>query len=297
MLESYISKTLLPKDLKLVQIKRSVKKEYKVSSGFLYKVYFEQIEHKLKERKGVHWPEVLGIDEHFFSRSKGYREFVTMFTDLRKRKMFEVSLGRSNKDLIHQVDKIPGREKVKLISIDMSGTYKSFVKLMFPNAQIISDKFHVLRLLNPAIMSAGKKIVGHRQELKIRRRLLNSRVNLDYWMRADIDFYLKDKPELKELYQFKEKLFELYRMKGFNKAKLKLEKLIERMKVSKLEAIKKLGRTLNRWKNEVVNYFRHKLTNAFTEAMNNTGKLVQKQAYGYKSFVNYRLRLLSACFY
>ena len=37
------------------------------------------------------------------------------------------------------------------------------------------------------------------------------------------------------------------------------------------------------------------LTNAFTEQTNNRGKLVQKRAYGYKSFRNYRLRLLSAC--
>jgi transposase len=187
-----------------------------------------------------------------------------MFTDVRRKKMFEVSLGRSNKKLIEQVMKIPGRMDVKLVSIDMSGTYKSFVKLMFPNAKIVSDKFHVLRLFNPAIMTAGKKVHGHRQELKTRRKLLNSRVKLDYWLRSDIDFYLKEKPELKELYTFKEKLFELYRTKGHRRASLKLEKLIERMKASKLKAIKKLGRTLSRWQEEVSNYFKYRITNAFT---------------------------------
>lgn len=274
-----------------------VRNKLKVSSGLMYKVYFEQIEQKLKERKGLHWPEVLGIDEHFFSRKRGFRDFVTMFCDLKKKRVFEVALGRSNTELIKQMDKIPGRLKVKYVAIDMSGTYKSFVQKMFPNAKIISDKFHVLRLLNPAIMSAGKNIHGHRQELKTRRRLLMSRTNLDYWVRSEIDIYLKDKPELNELYRFKEKLFELYRTYGENKARSKLELLINQMKLSKLEAINKLGKTLNKWKEEVLFYFKYKLTNAFTEAMNNTGKLVQKQGYGYKSFVNYRLRLLSACFF
>ncbi|MBY0555409.1 transposase [bacterium] len=38
-------------------------------------------------------------------------------------------------------------------------------------------------------------------------------------------------------------------------------------------------------------------TNAFTERMNGTGKLVQRRAFGYKNFRNYRLRTLSACYF
>jgi len=176
-----------------------VRKDMRVSSGLMYQVYYEQISTKLNEFKGQKWPEILGIDEHFFSRSRGYREFVTMFTDLKKRRLFDVALGRSNKALLEQVQDIPGRFDVRVVSIDMSGTYRSLIKKLFPNAKIVSDKFHVLRLLNPAIMTAGKNIHGHRQELKTRRMLLRSRVKLDYFRRADIDHYLKDKPELNEL--------------------------------------------------------------------------------------------------
>lgn len=274
-----------------------VRKEFRVSSGLMYQVYYEQISTKLNEFKNQSWPKVLGIDEHFFSRSKGFREFVTMFTDLKKKRLFEVVLGRSNKSLLEQVKGIPGRENVRIVSIDMSGTYSSLVKKLFPNAKIVSDKFHVLRLLNPAIMTAGKKIHGHRQELKTRRKLLNSRIKLDYDQRSAIDFYLKDKPELNELYRCKENLFELYRTKGWDRCRKKINKMIEKMKTSPLQAIQKLSRTLKKWKSEILFYFAQPWTNAFTEAMNNTGKLVQKQGYGYKSFVNYRLRLLSACIF
>lgn len=274
-----------------------VRKEFRVSSGLMYQIYYEQISTKLNEFKGQSWPKHLGIDEHFFSRRKGFREFVTVFTDLKKRRLFDVSHGRSNKLLIEQIKNIPGRKNVKVVAIDMSGTYRSLVRKLFPNAMIVSDKFHVLRLLNPAIMSAGKKVHGHRQELKTRRKLLNSRIKLDYWQRSEIDFYLKDKPELNELYRFKEQMFELYRTKGWDRARKKINKMIEKMNASSLPAIQKLGRTFKKWTNEILFYFDRPLTNAFTEAMNNTGKLVQKQGYGYKSFVNYRLRLLSACIF
>lgn len=274
-----------------------VRKELRVSSGLMYQVYYEQISVKLNEFRNQSWPKVLGIDEHFFSRSKGFREFVTMFTDLKKRRLFDVALGRSNKQLLEQIKSIPGRHNVRVVSIDMSGTYRSLVKKLFPNAKIVSDKFHVLRLLNPAIMTAGKKIHGHRQELKTRRKLLNSRYKLDYDRRSEIDFYLKDKPELNELYRFKEEMLELYRTKGWDRARKKINKMIKKMECSSLPVIQKLGRTFKKWKSEILFYFEQPWTNAYTEAMNNTGKLVQKQGYGYKSFVNYRLRLLSACIF
>ncbi|MCB9060760.1 MAG: transposase [Halobacteriovoraceae bacterium] len=38
-----------------------------------------------------------------------------------------------------------------------------------------------------------------------------------------------------------------------------------------------------------------KITNARTEAFNNRCKLVQRRAYGFKSFGNYRLKVLNAC--
>ena len=49
-----------------------------------------------------------------------------------------------------------------------------------------------------------------------------------------------------------------------------------------------------KWREEILNYFKTKLTNAKTEGFNNLAKLYQKRAFGYKNFENYRLRLLNA---
>lgn len=274
---------------------KSVQDVEQVSSGLLYKVFYEQLESKLNERRGIRWPEILGIDEHFFSRIKGFTEFTTVFTDLKKRKLFDVCEGKSTKMIIEQMQHIEGRENVKIVVMDLSSGYRAFAQKMFPKAEIVADKFHVLRLITPSLIKAGRMIYGHRQELWLKRLILKNRHKLDYFQRSDLDRYLKEHPRLNELYRFKERLHLVFRTKGISRAAHALYKLIEEMKGSSLEEIQKLSRTLQRWRKEILLYFDTGLTNAFTESMNNIAKLVQKRGYGYKSFKNYRLRLLSAC--
>lgn len=281
----------------LTDLKR-VRKIYGVSTGFVYEAYYSQIEIKLRERASAPWPEVVGIDEHFFRRVKGAgTEFVTMITDVKKGKLFDVALGKNTDALIEQLKHIPGRERVKTVVMDLSSGYRALAKRLFPNAQIVADKFHVLRLPSPMIMKIGRQIHGHRQQLQTRRKLLYSRKRLDYWMRQDIDRYLASHHDLNAVYRAKEKLHELYRTKGSNRAATALVRLIEELKRSHIEELKKLGRTLKNWSAQILLYFQRPYTNAITECLNNRGKLVQKRGYGFKSFKNYRLRVLSACLF
>ena len=275
-----------------------VRSIHRVSSGFIYQVYYSQVAIKLRERMNQEWPEVLGVDEHFFRRVKGEgTQFVTMLTDVKKRRLFEVAMGKNTKLLMEQLAFVPGREKVKVVVMDLSSGYRAFAQKFFPNAKIVADKFHVLRLLNPAIMKAGKQIHGHRQELALRRRLLFNRQNLDYFVRSEIDAYLKSYPVLNDLYRAKEKLYQIYRTRGINKASCALNNLIAELKDSKIPELVTLAKTLKRWAEAVLGYFGHRYTNAITECLNNRGKLVQKRGYGFKSFKNYRLRVLSACLF
>ena len=220
-----------------------------------------------------------------------------MITDLQRRKTFEMAHGKDHKSLWSQLENIPGRENVKTVVIDMSSAYRSFVQNFFPNALIVADKFHVMRLFTPYLMKAGKEIHGHRQELRTRKKLLLSRAKLDYFIRYEIDHYLRDHKKLAELYKWKETVYEVYRIKGYNRARHAFIKLIESMKSSSLEEVQRLRNTFLRWQEEILRYFQNRFTNAFTERMNGTGKLVQRRAFGYKSYRNYRLRTLSACLY
>lgn len=275
---------------------KRVRRRQKVSSGLVYKIFYEQIEVKLRERQGsMRWPKQLGIDEHFFSRKHGFTEYVTVFTDLKKRKLFELAEGKDNKTVIEQIESIPGRENVELVAIDMSKTYRALVRKLFPNARIVADKFHVLRLLGPALMKERRLVQGNRNDASMRRLLLRNRTRLEYFQRSDLDHFLKQHPTLNELYRAKEKLFEIYRTRGASRARASLLKFIGELEAKSSEALQRLSRTLKAWREEIIEYFKTGVTNAFTEQTNNRGKLVQKRAYGYKSFRNYRLRLLSAC--
>lgn len=271
-----------------------VRKRYRVSNNFIYKTYYEFLELKLREYR-YPWPEKIGIDEHFFTRRKGFSEFATVFTDMTNRRLKAVVLGKQGAAIEEQIKHIEGRENVRLVAIDLADSYKSFVFKYFPNAEIVADKFHVLRLLSPAIIRERKRIHGFKQDLKTRRALLRSRVKLEYFERSELARYLADKPTLRELYETKERLHEIYRIKGFDRAQKAYETMLEKMKGSQIPEIKTLHRTLTRWKKEVLNYFKTGLTNARTEGFNSVAKLVQKRGYGYKNFENYRRRLLSAC--
>jgi transposase len=273
---------------------KKVKRAYKCSTALLYKILYEQLELKLREYQ-YPWPQKIGIDEHFFSRNKGYREFATVFTDMTNKRLREVCLGKSGPLLFDQIKHIEGRENVKLIALDLSDTYKSFCKSFFPNAELVADKFHVLRLLTNSINRHRKQITGDKRNNPIRRLLLRSGHRLEYFERKSLWTWLREHDSLRELYFWKERLHELYRTKGYNRAKESLIQITDQMAKSLLPEIKTLRRTLMRWREEVLNYFKTGLTNARTEGFNNVAKLVQKRAYGYKSFRNYRLRLLSAC--
>ena len=107
--------------------------------------------------------------------------------------------------------------------------------------------------------------------------------------------WLRQHPALNELYELKEALSSFYRIRGHRRAKKRFTALLDAMALSTLPEVQKLRRTLVRWRVEVLNYFVSRLTNARVEGFNAKAKLVKRRGYGYRSFTNYRLRLLNAC--
>jgi len=177
----------------------------------------------------------------------------------------------------------------------MSGPYRSFAEKQFPHARIIADKFHVLRLLNPAINRHRKLVTGDSRKNPVRKLLLMRGDRLEPYKRRALHKWLDDNQTLKELYAFKEALHSFYRIKGTGRARRALQKITDLMALSKIPEIRTLRRTLMSWREEILNYFDGRLTNGRTEGFNNVSKLVQKRGYGYKNFENYRLRNLNVC--
>jgi len=277
---------------------KRVRHAFKCSNDFIYKSFYEYLELQRRKHNQYPWPETIGIDEHNFRRVRGrlgYRQFVTMLVDYKNKKLFEVAPTKSTDDLKQFLQNIPGRENVKKAVIDMCDPYKNFIQSFFPQAEITADKFHVLRLLNPHITTLRKNITGDKRKHAVRFLLVRSGKNLQFYERSALYKWLLDYPELAETYAWKERLYGFYRIHGFERARKAFIQMTDEMALSKLPHIQSFRKTLMKWRNEILNYFKFHLTNARTEGYNNVAKVIKRRSYGFRNFENYRLRLLYAC--
>lgn len=282
---------------------KQVTAKAKCSSWLVYTAFYQQLEMENKKIQ-YPWPKTIGVDEHSFIRNvKGAgRDFVTVFIDYTNKRMREVVNGKSLYDLINSDDlnKIQGRENVKNVVLDLSPTFRSFVQSYFPNAKMIADKFHVVKLMHPLIHSYRKQVIENNQLSKKRnnpvaRLLITYRKKLRVEQRRALDLFLDLNQELKEVYWFQQRLYSLYRIKGFKHARKSLRSLLDDMGKSTIKEIQSYRQTFKKWYWEILNYFSTRLNNGRTEGYNRKAKLIQRCAYGFRSFKNYRLKLLYSC--
>jgi transposase len=245
-----------------------------------------------------HWPRVLGIDEHFFCKKQ---RFATTFCDLNKHRIFDVVKGRSASELFPFLQNLPGRERVKVACIDLSVTYRNLIKKYFPNALIVSDRFHVLRLVEHAFMQTCHRIIP---ELKYQRGVLSMLrtrpENLPEYKKDKLQHFLRQNPAIQALYDFKEQLFILLKNKHQTARKCKqlipeFLDMIKQLKKSIFEPLVKLGKTLYKWREEIARMWRFTKSNGITEGFHRKMKLIQRRAYGFRNFENYRLRVKVLC--
>ncbi len=275
---------------------KDAKKHLRVGNKTIYERNYKQLDLEWRKKKNNPWPKSIGIDEHSFIRNKQYgrREFVTLIVDHNNKRVKELLPCRDTHSLKHQLAYIPGRENVKNITMDLSGIYRSFAKDFFPNANIIADKFHVIRLPN-RILDIYRNKEFKNKRLRLRKYLLMDSRKMDHWKKKEFQNELKNYPKLNEIYWVKESMHKLYRCKGRKWATRSLTKLTDTLALTKIPELKTLRKTLMLWHDEILNYFESRLTNARTEGFNTVCKQLQKRAYGYRSFYNYRLRVLYAC--
>ncbi len=203
--------------------------------------------------------------------------------------------ARRGVDVEHAVAHIPGRENVRFVTLDLCDPYKRFAKEFFPNVQLVADKFHVLRLPQPALMRYRKLAEDGRNSPYLRQLLLKPRRLVPRKWRQPLFDWLCRHPSLKAIYEAKETLHGFYRMRSRKQAALRLKSLCDALAFTTIPELKTLRSTLLRWRKEILAYWYCRLTNARTEGFNNKAKLVKRRAYGYVSFEHYRLRLLNSC--
>jgi transposase len=276
---------------------KRVRRAYACSAHFLYQAYYQQLERKRLEKLNYPWPQIIGIDEHAFRRNPrtGQTEFASMIVDYVRPRVREIVYGKTTAELTDSLSGIPCPENVRYAVIDLCDPFKNYVRQNLPNAELVADKFHVLRLLTPALLRRRQEITGDRADLRAKKLLLMSAHRLEYFSRLALRRFLERYPEMAELYAWKERLHGFYRIRGYERAVTALTAITDEMAHSLLPEIKTLRRTLVKWRMEILAYFKTGLTNARTEGFNNKAKVVKRRGYGYRSFRNYRLKVLTAC--
>lgn len=243
-------------------------------------------------------PQVLGIDEHFFTRKKG---FATTLCDLKNHKVYDVVLGRSEASLEPYWQALKGKEEVRVVCMDLAAHYRSSVHKHFPGAMIVADRFHVIRLVNQHFLACWRSIdpVGSKSRGLV-SLLRRHRHNLKPEQGPKLAAYLAEHLVLREIYRFKQKLCYLLLKK--HKTRRQCEKLVprflravEELRSVGLAPLVQLGETLHSWSKEIVAMWRFTRNNGITEGFHNKMETISRQAYGFRNFENYRCRVKVLC--
>jgi transposase len=98
---------------------RKLELTHRIGSATIERWYQHQIRQRISELSNRVCPRVMGIDEHFFTRKKGY---ATTLVDLQNHKVFDVVLGRSEPSLRSYLGHLPGKDQVRVVVMDLSQT-------------------------------------------------------------------------------------------------------------------------------------------------------------------------------
>jgi transposase len=96
----------------------------------------------------------LGIDE--IALRKGHGEYVVVLVDLDKHELIGLAPSRQHR-AIQAVLASWGNEvlsQIKEVSIDLCGNYRGLIKRVLPNAEIVADRFHVMKQVNQELNQA-----------------------------------------------------------------------------------------------------------------------------------------------
>ena len=91
---------------------------------------------------------------------KGHKDYVLVISDIGNKRVLEVLKDRHKESLDRYFDQMPSemREKIKKVSIDMWCAYYDSVREKLPHAEIVIDRFHVMKNLSDCLTSARREI-------------------------------------------------------------------------------------------------------------------------------------------
>jgi len=233
-------------------------------------------------------PQVISIDE--FRGNAGGEKFQCILTDPENKKVLDILPNRKTEDLYRYFTKFKDRQSVKYVVIDMSGPYRSLAKTLFPNAQIIADKYHVIRQVAWAFENVRKaeQKKFHEQRRKYfkrsRKLLLKHPDKLTSDEIDQVESMLKISERLRQAYVLKNEFYKVMRSKNSYEAKKNLARWNMLYYGYNLPEFNDCFKAFTNWQKEILNSFDVPYTNGYTEGVNNKIKVIKRNAYGVRNF-------------
>lgn len=180
------------------------------------------------------------------------------------------------------------RSSVQEVSVDMWGGFPKVVQSVFPNAQIVFDRFHVMKPVNEELNKVRKQVKMAVQGSKF--LLLKNGVDLIESERVKLEVILRHSKRLKLAYELKEEFREIFEnCQTVEEGREQFIKWLQKARSIYCDVITTIRNHLD----GICNYFLSRTTSGVMEGINNRIKLIKRQAYGFVNFDNFRARLLA----
>jgi transposase len=258
--------------------------------------------------------EMVGFDETVMqpAHRRRRRRFVTAVVDVTTGQILDVFEGRDARDLAGWMATMPAAwlSHIDVVSVDPHEGYRSAVTAMasaLRDATIVVDPFHIVRLANAAVTRCRQRVQRETLEHRgwkgdplygVRKLLLMGAERLDERAWERIWSALRDGDpdgEVQACWVAKEKLRDVYLTDDPDEAAERLDDALAWcVDADSGPELRRLAKTLKRWRNEIVAHHTTGASNGPVEAANLLNKQVKRSGRGFRNFDNYRLRILLA---
>jgi transposase len=242
----------------------------------------------------------IAIDE--IAVRKGYR-YLTVVLDLESGRVVFVGEGKGADALKPFWKRVRrSRAKIEAVATDMCWAYILAVTENLPEAAIVCDRFHVIRLLNDKLTELRRELyrstkdVLQKDVLKgIRWLLVKRSENLDEDRNEHqrLQEALKVNEPLALAYYLKEQLGEFWELDGEDEAEAFLLDWLALAEASGIAMLISFARTLRQHALRLLAWYDYPISTGPLEGTNNKIKTLKRQAYGYRDDEFFRLKILA----
>jgi transposase len=250
----------------------------------------------------------LGVDETSFLRANRAHStiYATGLVDLEERIVIDMVHGNRAADLRRWTANADRAwlAGIEVVATDLAESFRAGLSPHLDHATRVADPFHVVRVANRCLDKVRRRVqnetLGHRGRkhdplYRIRKLLLSGAERLDERGQDRLLLGLRvgdPHDEVLGAWLAKESVREVYLTDDPDEAALLLDKAIAGCADDDVAEIQSLGRTLTAWREEILAHHQTGASNGPTEGLNLCVKKVKRCGHGFRSFENYRLRVL-----